>query len=33
MKIIAARSEDDYKVWTLDEMLPECFGPEDLESK
>ena len=31
MKIICARSETDYKVWTLDELLPESFGPEDLK--
>ncbi len=30
MKIICARSADDYREWTLDEMLPESFGPEDL---
>ena len=30
MKIICARSADDYKEWTLEEMLPESFGPEDL---
>jgi len=31
MPIICAKSPDDYKVWTLAEMLPESFGPETLE--
>ncbi len=30
-KIIIANSVDDYKVFTLDEILPHSFGPEDLE--
>ncbi len=29
-KIIVANSEDDYKEFTLDELLPNSFGPEDL---
>ena len=28
--IIVGKSEDDYKVYTLPEMLPERFGPKDL---
>ena len=28
--IIIAKSEDDYKVYTLPEILPERFGPKDL---
>lgn len=30
--IIIANSEDDYKEYTLDELLPHSFGPEDLNS-
>ena len=30
--IICARSEEDYKEFTLDQLLPESFGPEDLEA-
>lgn len=30
--VIIANSEDDYKEYTLDELLPHSFGPEDLES-
>lgn len=30
--IIVANSEDDYKEYTLDELLPHSFGPEDLDS-
>lgn len=30
MKIICAKSETDYREWTLEQMLPESFGPEDL---
>ena len=29
-KIILARSEDDYKVYTLKELLPLGFGPDNL---
>ena len=29
--IICARSEVDYKEFTLEQLLPESFGPEDLE--
>ncbi|MCK9443117.1 MAG: cytidine deaminase [Tissierellaceae bacterium] len=29
--IIVANSETDYKVYTLDDLLPHSFGPEDLE--
>jgi cytidine deaminase len=30
--IIIANTEDDYKEYTLDELLPYSFGPEDLNS-
>lgn len=30
--IIIANSEDDYRVYTLDDLLPFSFGPEDLEN-
>lgn len=30
-RIIIANSVDDYKVYTLDDLLPHSFGPEDLE--
>lgn len=30
IKIICARSVTDYKLWTLEELLPESFGPEFL---
>ena len=29
-KVIVAKTADDYKVFTLDELLPESFGPEHL---
>ncbi|MFY9214858.1 MAG: cytidine deaminase [Tissierellaceae bacterium] len=29
-RIIIANSEDDYREYTLDELLPNSFGPEDL---
>ena len=29
--VICACSEEDYKEWTLDELLPESFGPAQLE--
>ncbi len=32
-KIIIANSEDDYEEYSLDQLLPHSFGPEDLESK
>ena len=31
MKVLIARSETDYKEMTLEELLPESFGPEMLE--
>ena len=31
MTIICAKTPDDYREWTLGEMLPESFGPETLE--
>ena len=30
MEVIIAKSIDDYKVFTLEELLPNSFGPEDL---
>lgn len=30
-KVIIANSEDDFKEYSLDELLPYSFGPEDLE--
>lgn len=32
MVIISARSEDDYREWTLEQLLPVSFGPEFLEN-
>ena len=32
LKIICAKSETDYKEFTLEQLLPESFGPEDLEA-
>ncbi|NLV77277.1 MAG: cytidine deaminase [Tissierellia bacterium] len=29
--VIVANSEDDYREYTLDELLPHSFGPEDLK--
>ena len=29
-KVIVAKTADDYRVFTLDELLPESFGPEHL---
>ena len=29
-KIILAKSTEDYKIYTLQELLPESFGPENL---
>ena len=29
-KVIVGKSAEDYKVFTLDELLPESFGPEHL---
>ncbi|WFA09555.1 cytidine deaminase [Tissierella sp. Yu-01] len=31
-KIIIANSEDDYKEYTIDDLLPHSFGPEDLDN-
>ena len=31
MTVICAKSESDYREWTLGQLLPESFGPEDLE--
>lgn len=31
-EIIIASSEDEYDVYTIDELLPHSFGPEDLET-
>ncbi|MBC8590762.1 cytidine deaminase [Wansuia hejianensis] len=30
-EIIIANSEEDYNVYTIDDLLPYSFGPEDLE--
>lgn len=30
-KIIIAKSEDEYREYTLEELLPHSFGPDDLE--
>ena len=29
-EVIVARSEDDYERYTLEELLPKSFGPENL---
>lgn len=29
--VILARTMDEYKVYTLEELLPESFGPENLK--
>lgn len=31
MRVISAKSEDDYREFTLEQLLPESFGPEFLE--
>lgn len=31
-EIVVARSIDDYKVYTLGELLPESFGPDNLKA-
>ncbi len=31
IKIIVGKSEEDYKVYTIDELLPHSFSPEDLK--
>ena len=31
MKVLVARSVNDYKEYTLEELLPDSFGPENLE--
>ena len=31
-EIVVARSVTDYKVYTLGELLPECFGPDNLKA-
>ncbi|KGG80159.1 cytidine deaminase [Caloranaerobacter azorensis] len=33
IKIIVAKSEDDYKEYDLEELFPHSFGPEDLNVK
>ena len=30
-KIILVKSEEEWKIYTLSELLPEGFGPENLE--
>lgn len=32
-EIIVIKSEKDYEIFKLDELLPKSFGPEDLEEK
>jgi len=32
LKVIMAKSVSDYKVMTLEELLPESFGPDSLEA-
>ncbi len=32
LEVIVARTENDYKVFTLDELLPHSFTPQDLEA-
>lgn len=31
VKIIIAKSQDEYKEYTLEDLLPHSFGPEDLK--
>lgn len=31
LKVICAKNEESYEVYTLDELLPNSFGPEDLK--
>lgn len=31
IKVICAKNIDSYQVYTLDELLPKSFGPEDLD--
>lgn len=33
MTVICAKSETDYREWTLEQLLPESFGPEALEEE
>jgi cytidine deaminase len=33
IKIIVAKSTEEYKEYTIRELLPESFGPEDLENE
>ena len=32
-RILAARSPEDYRVFTLRELMPQSFGPADLAKK
>lgn len=32
LNIIVAKSEEDYKEYSLEDLLPHSFGPEDLDS-
>lgn len=32
-QVIVANSEENYREYTLEELLPHSFGPEDLEEK
>jgi cytidine deaminase len=31
MLVIVARGEEDYKLYRLSELLPESFGPDNLQ--
>lgn len=31
IKVIVANDEEDYKIFTLEELLPHSFGPDDLK--
>ncbi len=33
IEVIVANDVDDYKVFTLEELLPYSFGPDDLDNK
>ncbi len=33
IKLIIAKSEDDYKLFTIEDLLPHSFSPEDLQKQ
>lgn len=33
IKIIVAKNASDYKIFTINDLLPESFGPEDIENE